>query len=139
MRTPLLLLASSLAAAALAAGAGAAKLPAPPSLPAGWSHASINVVVRKVPHTYTYDHGRVVAVTSSLLTLREPDGSMAEIAIAPSTIVRISGRAATIDQVQPARGRDDRDRGRRAGRAREGDGSPGSAGVDPSRRAVSPA
>ncbi len=101
MRTPLLLLASSLVAAASAAGAGAAKLPAPPSLPAGWSHASINVVVRKVPHTYTYDHGRVVAVTSTLLTLREPDGSTAEIAIAPSTIVRISGRPATIDQVRP--------------------------------------
>jgi len=91
---------SALVAAAFAAGAGAIKLPQPPSLPAGWSHASINVVIRRLPHTLTYDHGRVVAVSPSSLTLREPDGSIVTIGIDSSTVVRIAGRRSTFDQVR---------------------------------------
>jgi hypothetical protein len=90
---------SILAATALAAGAAAIRLPPPPNLPAGWSHASINVVVRHVPHTFTYDHGHVVAVSPSSLMLREPDGSIVTIGIDSSTIVRIAGRTASIAQV----------------------------------------
>jgi hypothetical protein len=100
VRSPLAVVASALAAATLAGGADAIRLPAPPNLPAGWSHATVNVVIRRVPHTFTYDHGRVVAVSSTSLTLREPDGSIVTIAVDPNTRVKIAGRLATIDQVR---------------------------------------
>jgi hypothetical protein len=89
-----------LAASVLAGGAGAIRLPPPPNLPAGWSHATVNVVIRRVPHTFTYDHGRVAAVSSTSLTLREPDGSIVTIAVDSNTRVKIGGRPATIDQVR---------------------------------------
>ena len=76
------------------------RLPSPPNLPAGWSHASVNVVVRGVPHTFTYDHGRVASVGPTSLTLREPDGSVVTIAIDSSTVVRIAGRPASVAQVR---------------------------------------
>ena len=100
MRSTLSLATSLLAAFALAAGAAAIKLPPPPNLPDGWSHATINVVVRHVPHTFTYDHGRVAAVSPTSLTLREPDGSIVTIGIDSSTVVRIAGRLASIAQVR---------------------------------------
>lgn len=91
---------AALVAAAFSSGAGAIKLPPPPSLPAGWSHASINVVIRRVPHTFTYDQGRIVAVSPTSLTLREPDGSIVTIGIDSNTVVRIAGRLASIDRVR---------------------------------------
>jgi hypothetical protein len=100
VRSTLVLVTSILAAGALTAGASAIRLPQPPNLPAGWSHASINVVVRHVPHTFTYDHGRVVTVSPSSVTLREPDGSIVTIGIDSSTSVRIAGRPAGIAQVR---------------------------------------
>jgi len=100
VRSTLSLATSLLAAFALAAGAAAIKLPPPPNLPDGWSHATINVVVRHVPHTFTYDHGRVAAVSPTSLTLREPDGSIVTIGIDSSTVVRIAGRLASIAQVR---------------------------------------
>jgi hypothetical protein len=84
----------------LAAGAWAFKVPPPPNLPAGWSHATVNVVIRRVPHTFTYDHGRVVAVSPTQLTLREPDGSVVTIGLDASTVVKIAGRPATVDQIR---------------------------------------
>jgi hypothetical protein len=100
VRSTLSLATALLAASALAAGASAITLPPPPNLPAGWSHASINVVVRHVPHTFTYDHGRVAAVSPTSLMLREPDGSIVTIGIDSTTIVRIAGRLASIEQVR---------------------------------------
>jgi hypothetical protein len=100
VRSTLSLTVSLLAALALAAGAAAIKLPPPPNLPAGWSHASINVVVQRVPHTFTYDRGRVTAVSPTSLTLREPDGSIVTIGIDSGTVVRIAGRPASIAQVR---------------------------------------
>jgi hypothetical protein len=100
VRSTLPLTTSVLAAFVLAAGAAAIRLPPPPNLPAGWSHATVNVVVRQVPHTFTYDHGRVAAVSPTSLTLREPDGSIVTIGIDSSTVVRIAGRLASIAQVR---------------------------------------
>jgi hypothetical protein len=100
VRSTLSLATALLAAFALEAGASAITLPPPPNLPAGWSHASINVVVRHVPHTFTYDHGRVAAVSPTSLTLREPDGSIVTIGIDSSTVVRIAGRLASVEQVR---------------------------------------
>jgi hypothetical protein len=70
-------------------------------LPAGWSHAQINVVIRRQPHTFTYDRGRVVSVSPTLLTLRERDGSMAQISVSAGTRVTIAGRPATLAQIRP--------------------------------------
>jgi hypothetical protein len=89
-----------LAALALATGAAAIKLPPPPNLPAGWSHATINVVIRRVPHTFTYDHGRVAGVSPTSLTLHEPDGSIVTVGIDSSTVVRIAGRLASVADVR---------------------------------------
>jgi hypothetical protein len=100
VRSTLSLAISALAAFVLAAGAAAIRLPPPPNLPAGWSHATVNVVIRHVPHTFTYDHGRVAAVSPTSLTLREPDGSIVTIGIDPSTVVRIAGSLASIAEVR---------------------------------------
>jgi hypothetical protein len=100
VRPTLALLVSIAAGAVLAAGAGAIKVPPPPNLPAGWSHATVNVVIRRVPHTFTYDHGRVAAVSPTQLTLREPDGSVVTIGLDSSTVVRIAGRLASVDQIR---------------------------------------
>jgi hypothetical protein len=103
-RTPLA--AAAVAAAIAAALAGSAHaaggLFGPVSgLPAGWSHAQINVVIRRQPHTLTYDRGRVVSVTPTQLVLRERDGSMAQITLSPATKVTIAGRGATLAQIRP--------------------------------------
>jgi hypothetical protein len=95
------LLATVAAAAALAASASAAGGPfgAVSSLPAGWSHAQINVVIRNQPHTLTFDRGRVVSVAPTQLILRESDGSMAQISVSASTQVMIAGRPASLAQI----------------------------------------
>ena len=100
MRKVLVAAASVLSWGALAAAANAIKLPPPPNLPAGWSHATVNVVIQRVPHTFTYDHGRVVAVSPTQLTLREPDESVVTIGLDSSTVVRIAGRLASVDQIR---------------------------------------
>jgi hypothetical protein len=69
-------------------------------LPAGWSHATVNVLIKRQPHTLIYDRGRVVASTSSSLTLREGDGSVVVINVSPSAQVRIAGQPASLLQVR---------------------------------------
>jgi hypothetical protein len=95
-----ILVATAVSALVLASTASAIKLPPSPDLPAGWSHASVNIIIRRVPHTLTYDRGRVVAVNATSLTLREPDGSVVTIGIDGNTIVRIQGQRSSIDQVR---------------------------------------
>ena len=110
--------AAALAAALILAGVAAAdQIRAVPRLPAGWSHAEINVIVKGTPHTLVYDRGRVLAVSATSLTLREQDGSVQTINV--SAVLagddRRSTRLAVADP--PARDRDhaaDRRRGRDA-------------------------
>lgn len=89
------------------AGAGSAAMAAQnplalaKSLPAGWSHAQINVVYGRQPHTLTFDRGRVQSVTSSALILRERDGVLVTVPVSPTTRVVIDGRAATLALVRP--------------------------------------
>ena len=82
------------------AGAAMAAPPQPvpkfPKFPGGWSHADVNVIVRRVPHTLTLDRGRIAQVSTTQLTLREQDGSLPTIPITADTIVTILGRPATI-------------------------------------------
>jgi hypothetical protein len=86
------------ASSVLAAGAA---IPGIGTLPAGWSHVQVNVVIKRVPHTVAYDRGRVQSVTATSLTLRERDGSVWTIAVGPATKLTIDGKAATIAQVLP--------------------------------------
>jgi len=92
-----------LVVAALVLGLAGTAIAAPPQpvpkfpkFPAGWSHADVNVIVRREPHTLTLDRGRIVQVSTTQLTLREKDGSMPTIPITADTIVTILGRPATI-------------------------------------------
>lgn len=91
---------SVLGAAVLAGSAGAMRIPRSPNLPPGWSHAQINIVVKRVAHTLTYDRGRVVSVGPDSLTLREPDGTMQTIGVDSGTKITIAGQPGTLDQVR---------------------------------------
>ncbi|CAB4686913.1 MAG: hypothetical protein F2663_02070 [Actinobacteria bacterium] len=62
------------------------------TLPQGWSHAEINLLLKKVPHTVIYDHGRVVSAGNGALTLREVDGSVVTLPIDGKTIIRFQGQ-----------------------------------------------
>jgi hypothetical protein len=84
----------------VAAAAAAGRLTALPKLPPGWSHAEINVIIKRVPHTLIYDRGRVLAVTATALTLRERDGSVVTIDVSPSSRITIKGRAASLTQIR---------------------------------------
>lgn len=91
-------LAATVVAAALAPSALGAQHPLGPigSLPAGWSHAQINVVIKRQPHTLTYDRGKVQAVTPAAITLRERDGVVVTVPVSSSTVVTVNGRPATL-------------------------------------------
>jgi ribosomal protein S28E/S33 len=88
------------AALALASVASAEQIRAVPRLPAGWSHAEINVTVRGVPHTLVYDRGRVLTVSASALTLHERDGSNQVINVSPASVVTILGRTGSLSQIR---------------------------------------
>lgn len=83
-----------LAGTALAAGPAA-------SLPPGWSHADVNVVIGRKAHTLTFDRGRVIAVGNLSLTLRELDGTVLTIPVAPNATIRVNGRPGTFSQIKP--------------------------------------
>jgi hypothetical protein len=81
-----------------AAGAGhrlgALNPPPFPPLAGGWSHAEINVVIGKQPHTLILDQGRVVTVTQGQLTLLEAGGIVVSVPLAPTTKIIVGGRPA---------------------------------------------
>ena len=67
-----------------------------PGLPGNWSHAEINVTIKRIPHTLILDRGRIVQASSTQLTLREADGSLVVVPLAESTIVVLYNRPATV-------------------------------------------
>lgn len=71
------------------------------SLPPGWSHVQVNVVIKHQPHTVAYDRGRVQSVGASSVTLKERDGSVWTILVGPATKLTINGRPASLAQVRP--------------------------------------
>jgi hypothetical protein len=84
------------ALAALACTATAVARPGPrippfPSLAGQWSHAEINVTIKRVPHTLILDQGRITKVSQTEITLLEPDGTLAVVGLSPQTIVQIRG------------------------------------------------
>jgi hypothetical protein len=97
-------LAALAASATLTAGlAGSARgAAAGPALPPGWTHVSVNVIIRHVPHTLVYDRGRIIAVTPTSLTLRERDGSVWVITVAPTAQITLNGQPAALAQLRRA-------------------------------------
>ena len=98
MRTATTALASLLAALAVLGSASALRVA---TLPPGWSHAEVNVVIKGQPHTLTYDRGRVLSVGPSSLTLKERDGSVVTITVSSSTVITIAGRPGSLAQIRP--------------------------------------
>jgi hypothetical protein len=90
---------SLLACAGTAAGAGGAP-PQIPRIPGSWSHAEINVTIKKVPHTLIVDRGKVTEITTTQLSLREGAGVTAPIPLSFQTIVTIDGGRATISDLR---------------------------------------
>ena len=86
---------SLLAFAGAATGAGGAP-PQIPRIPGAWSHAEINVKIRRQSHTLILDRGRVLQVTASQLTLGEGAGGPTVIPVDGNTIVTLDGRRASI-------------------------------------------
>jgi hypothetical protein len=91
---------AAVALLSLASVASAGQIRAVPQLPAGWSHAEINVIVRGVPHTLVYDRGRVVTVSAGSLTLHERDGSNQVVNVSPASVVTIAGRPGSLSQIR---------------------------------------
>ena len=90
---------SLLACAGTAAGGGGAP-PQIPRIPGTWSHAEINVTIKKVPHTLVLDRGRITQITTTQVTLRERDGSTVEIPLTDQTIVTVDGLRASISNLR---------------------------------------
>ena len=82
-------------AAGSASGAGGGGV-----MPAGWTHAEINYSVNRVPHTLILDRGRVAAVSSTSVTLREQDGSTVQIGLSSSTQVLVDGQAGQLSSIR---------------------------------------
>lgn len=85
-------LAATLAALSLLATAGiagAGGVPPFPHLAGAWSHAEINIKIKRQPHTLILDRGRIRMLSNTQLTLREADATPAVITISPRTIVTI--------------------------------------------------
>lgn len=81
---------------AFAGGGGA-----PPPFPklAGFTHAEINVRIRKQPHTLILDLGRLMAVDPSGLVLLESDGTVVTVPLSPTTLITLNGRPALASEL----------------------------------------
>ena len=90
-----------LASAGAATGAGAP--PQIPRIPGIWSHAEINVTIKKKPHTLIVDRGKIAQITTTQVTLRERDGNqinLVAIDLTDQTIVTIDGAPATMSSLR---------------------------------------
>lgn len=98
-------LAATIAALSLVAGAGtvaalgAGGVPPIPHFDGAWSHAEINVRIRRQPHTLILDHGIIVQASAAQITLREFDGSVVVVPLLPTTLVVIGGRRTAPDKL----------------------------------------
>ena len=90
---------SLLACAGTAAGGGGAP-PQIPRIPGTWSHAEINVTIKKVPHTLIVDRGKVTEITTTQLTMREGAGVSVVIPLNFQTIVTVDGARGTISNLR---------------------------------------
>jgi hypothetical protein len=98
-RLAVLFAALSLLACAAAAGAVGGP-PQIPRIPGTWSHAEINVTIKKVPHTLIVDRGKITEITMTQLTLREGAGITVTVPLTSQAIVTIDGKPATISHLR---------------------------------------
>jgi hypothetical protein len=77
-----------------------ASVPGFPNIPGNWSHIDINRKIGGKWHTLSLDRGRIVQVNTTQLTLREADGTMPQIPLTPSAIVRLYSFPGTIYQLK---------------------------------------
>jgi hypothetical protein len=95
-------LATILATLSLLAFAGSAvaairsAIPPFPHLSGCWSHAEINVKIKKVPHTLILDRGRIVQVSRTQVTLRECDNTTVVVPLSQATLVVVQGVPSTV-------------------------------------------
>ena len=80
-----------LATATTAGAAGGRKPPPFPPLPAGATHAEINVKIAGALHTLILDRGRIVLVGPRNMLVHESDGTNVVIPLSPDTIVQPAG------------------------------------------------
>jgi hypothetical protein len=73
-----------------ATGAGGAP-PLFPRLAGAWSHAEINVTIKKQQHTLILDRGKITQISPTQLTLHRRDGTTAVIQLSQQTLVVIDG------------------------------------------------
>ncbi|MCW2965312.1 MAG: hypothetical protein JWO17_2564 [Actinomycetia bacterium] len=90
---------SLLACAGAAAGAGGAP-PQIPKIPGTWSHAEINVTIKKQQHTLIVDRGKITEITTTQLTLHRQDGTTVPIPLTAQTIVTLDNKPATISSLR---------------------------------------
>ena len=91
-RLAVLIAALSLLAFAGAAAAGVRGAPPQfPRLAGRWSHAEINVTIKRQEHTLVLDHGQIMKVSATQLVLREFDGTIHQIPVDGGTIVTLGG------------------------------------------------
>jgi hypothetical protein len=84
-----------------AVAAAAAKPPPFPRLRGTWSHAEINVTIKRVPHTLVLDRGRVTEAASDHVTLLEGDGSTVTIPLTAATLISVDKAQSTPAGLQP--------------------------------------
>jgi hypothetical protein len=72
--------------------------PAFPTLPAGFTHATVNVKIGSHLHTLILDRGKIVQIApdQTAMTLLEADGTRVVVPLAPETIVMPTRLALTI-------------------------------------------
>ena len=90
----------SLTAAAGAAARTGGPPPPFPKLAGTWSHAEINVRMKREYHTLVLDNGRIVQISPTQMTLRERDGSLVVIGLNDQTLVTIYGRPGFVSDLQ---------------------------------------
>ena len=87
---------SLLACAGTALAGGGGNVPPIPRVSGQWSEVSINVTIRRVPHTVILDRGRIIQVAATQITLRESfPRSTVVVPLSPQTLVVIDGLPAT--------------------------------------------
>jgi hypothetical protein len=90
---------SLLACAGAASGAGG-QPPQIPKIPGPWSHAEINVTIKKVPHTLIVDRGKISEITATQVTVREVAGVTVPVPLNTQTLVTVDGKPAAISSLR---------------------------------------
>jgi hypothetical protein len=95
-----MLAAFSLVACAGTTAGASAQPPQIPRIPGPWSHAEINVTIKKVPHTLIVDRGKISEITTTQVLVREVAGVTVPVPLNAQTLVTLDGKPATISSLR---------------------------------------